>query len=542
MIHPYWDMALLRVNGLPENRQPLPLSTADPATLHDRTVVVVGYPGYDPTGDDEFQRIQNRIFRGSYYVKRLQPGLFKIRRRVDSYEKMVDAVTHDCSTLGGNSGSAVLMLPDQPGGSIEVVGLHFAGQYLEANFAVSPHDLAGDSRVVDSGVKFVGRVEPRGDFYGPIWTRADAESPAAPGAATDGSIQSPAHGATLSATVVSGATTVTIPLELKLTVGEPQVAAAAVPSPAEGVIRRRQPRPAPSAAALSRFRAPSLTETSFDWNTALSLALASLLSYEPSAVVKATVRDSWGLAACEFVEADDTQCFVAASTNAVLVAFRGSESLGDWLGNLNMIRTTRSYGVVHRGFLGAFQVVDARLRAILSEFSGRPVLLTGHSLGGALATLAAAEWQGQIGISGIYTYGQPAVGKRSFPTFITQHYAGKFYRFVNDDDIVPRVPPTYRHVGRLFHFDADGELQHETEAVAREMAGAVVPTVAPATEEPPMMTEAEFDAMRAQLLAQRAQARVSGRESLEGPVIEGIVPSIRDHSLELYIDKIAAKA
>jgi hypothetical protein len=336
---------------------------------------------------------------------------------------------------------------------------------------------------------------------------------------------------------------VTIPLEVKVTAGEPQVArsiaAGALPSPAEGIFRRR--RPSPAAEALARFRASSLTQTSFDWNTALSLALASRLSFESAAVVKATARDEWNLASCEFVEADDTQCFVAASTSAVLVAFRGSESLGDWLGNLNMLRTTRSYGVVHRGFLGAFQVVDARLRAILSDFSGRPVLVTGHSLGGALATVAAAEWQGQIDISGIYTYGQPAVGKGSFPAFITQHYAGKFYRFVNDDDVVPRVPPTYRHVGRLFHFDAEGELQHHTESVAREVAGAVLPLVAPSPEEPRMMTEAEFDAMRAQLLAQRAQARVSGRESLEGPVVEGIVPSIRDHNLELYIDKIAAK-
>jgi V8-like Glu-specific endopeptidase len=542
MIHPYWDMALLQVSGLPERRKPLALSTADPATLVDRTVVVVGYPGYDPTGDDEFQRIQNRVFRGTYYVKRLQPGLFRVRRPVESFEKMVEAVTHDCSTLGGNSGSAVLLLPDEPGEPIEVVGLHFAGQYLEANFAVSPHDLASDSRVVDSGVNFVGRVEPRRDFYGPIWTRTDPESPPGLCAAAGGPAQSPAHGVTVSAAVAGGSTTVTIPLEVKVTVGEPHVArtpaAAVVPKPAEGVLRRR--RPVPAAEALAKFRASSLAATSFDWQTALSLALASQLSYESPSVVMATARDSWGLTSCEFVEADDTQCFVAASMSAVLVAFRGTESLGDWLGNLNLVRTTRNYGVVHRGFLGAFQVADARLRAILSEFSGHPVLLTGHSLGGALATLAAAEWQGQLRISGIYTYGQPAVGKGSFPAFITQHYAGTFYRFVNDDDIVARVPPTYRHVGRLFHFDADGELRHQTESVAREMAGAVLPLVAPSPEEPRMMTEAEFDAMRAQLLAQRAQARVSGMESLEGPMVEGIVPSVRDHSLELYIAKIAA--
>ena len=71
------------------------------------------------------------------------------RRRIRSFGNVVDAVTHDASTLGGNSGSAVLDLATG-----EVIALHFAGLYLDANFAVASHDLSRDGRVVDAGVEF----------------------------------------------------------------------------------------------------------------------------------------------------------------------------------------------------------------------------------------------------------------------------------------------------------------------------------------------------------------------------------------------------
>jgi hypothetical protein len=117
--------------------------------MTDREVVVLGYPGYDPTGDDEFQRIQNRIFRGTYYVKRLQPGLLRVRQPVESYKRQVQAATHDTSTLGGNSGSAVLVLPQAAEEHVQVIGLHFAGAYLVANYAVPTADLAQESISLD---------------------------------------------------------------------------------------------------------------------------------------------------------------------------------------------------------------------------------------------------------------------------------------------------------------------------------------------------------------------------------------------------------
>lgn len=125
MIHPYWDMALLRVEGLSTMHAPLQLSLDDVEDLAGRDVAVIGYPAFDPRNS---LGVQNRVFGGIYGVKRLQPGKLLNRFRTKSYGRKVSPATHDASTLGRNSGSCVVDVA-----SGEVVGLHFAGRYLERN-------------------------------------------------------------------------------------------------------------------------------------------------------------------------------------------------------------------------------------------------------------------------------------------------------------------------------------------------------------------------------------------------------------------------
>jgi endonuclease G, mitochondrial len=173
MVHPYWDMALLEVDGLTQVT-PLSLSTAPPGDLREREVVVVGYPALDPRNAVD---VQNRIFAGVFNVKRLQPGKLRDVESIRSFGHSVAAVTHDSSTLGGNSGSAVV---DVKTG--EVVGLHFAGVYLEANYAVPAHELALDRRVVDAGVNFDGEIAAGGAAtpWDSFWDDADPEATAGP--------------------------------------------------------------------------------------------------------------------------------------------------------------------------------------------------------------------------------------------------------------------------------------------------------------------------------------------------------------------------
>ncbi len=105
-------------------------------------IVVLGYPAKDSRVPD--QTLMEQIYGSVYDVKRLAPG--EVMDVID-----VDAMqfaTHDCTTLGGNSGSVAF---EYTGG--QAVGLHFGGSYLKANYAVPAsvvaERLAG--RVVDNG-------------------------------------------------------------------------------------------------------------------------------------------------------------------------------------------------------------------------------------------------------------------------------------------------------------------------------------------------------------------------------------------------------
>lgn len=115
------DVAFLRLIR-PQTSRPLPppIALAD-AITGDETIATIGYPARDSRVPD--QDLVLRIFGDVYDKKRLAPG--KIIT-IDSNE-----LQHDCSTLGGNSGSPAVDLITG-----RAVGLHFSGLFLQANFAV----------------------------------------------------------------------------------------------------------------------------------------------------------------------------------------------------------------------------------------------------------------------------------------------------------------------------------------------------------------------------------------------------------------------
>ena len=166
MIHPYWDMALLEVPGISSGRSVMELSVEDARELLGREIAVVGYPAFDPRNPPN---VQQQIFGANFGVKKLQPGELQGEHRTPSYGKLVSAATHDCSTLSGNSGSALIDLSTGT-----ALGLHFGGRYHERNYAVPSAALAADSRVVDAGVRFAGATGGPHDWAS-WWSRSDAE-------------------------------------------------------------------------------------------------------------------------------------------------------------------------------------------------------------------------------------------------------------------------------------------------------------------------------------------------------------------------------
>ena len=238
MIHPYWDMALLRVADLPDDRV-LALSTRTPEDLEGRDIVAVGYPAKDWRSD---LALQDRIFSGQYNVKRLQPGVLRKRTNIRSFANLVNAVTHDASTLGGNSGSAILDVETN-----QVLALHFAGEYLKANYAVPMYELARDIRVTAKKLNFDGTLTPTNDWE-PSWLltgNAEITAPSAPSqAAPSAPLQSPAPVRTVPIShpqtpvaVVSTSTssaTWTIPIHVTISIGAAQQTIQSVaPAPIE---------------------------------------------------------------------------------------------------------------------------------------------------------------------------------------------------------------------------------------------------------------------------------------------------------------------
>jgi len=115
------DIALLRVRSRDGRKLAAPISLAQSTPGADEQVAVIGYPARDSRILEV--DLMDRIFGNVYNRKRLAPGQLV---SVSPTE-----VEHDCSTLGGNSGSVLLSLK-----SGEAVGLHFSGQFLKANYAV----------------------------------------------------------------------------------------------------------------------------------------------------------------------------------------------------------------------------------------------------------------------------------------------------------------------------------------------------------------------------------------------------------------------
>ena len=110
-------------------------------------VAVIGYPMMDFRTNNIPE--QMTVFRGIFGRKRVAPGFLKGFATANSKYGPVEAVVHDSSTLGGNSGSAIVDLT-----SGLVVGLHCGGAYLQANYGVPSWELALDPQITNLGVTF----------------------------------------------------------------------------------------------------------------------------------------------------------------------------------------------------------------------------------------------------------------------------------------------------------------------------------------------------------------------------------------------------
>ncbi|CAN0420456.1 unnamed protein product [Ascophyllum nodosum] len=194
--------------------------------------------------------------------------------------------------------------------------------------------------------------------------------------------------------------------------------------------------------------------------------------FEPdSAVSSASILDA----------VQDTEAYLVANDDVIIVVFRGTLESADWATNLKIV--TRDVPVawglsincnVHEGFDDGVNTVwvGCGMRDMIKSLYNekgkkRKLFITGHSLGAALATVTAAHlaFEQNINITAIYTYGSPKI----FNGPLAEEFDAKInygiplkdkcFRCRNNNDIVPSIPPyPYNHVGTEIYIDRFGNI------------------------------------------------------------------------------------
>jgi triacylglycerol lipase len=173
-----------------------------------------------------------------------------------------------------------------------------------------------------------------------------------------------------------------------------------------------------------------------------------------------------GFPEIRFYDRDGAQAYIFANDDDSVVTCRGTEP-HDW----NDVRADLDLGTVvaetkgwvHRGFKREVDDLWPRLEQALVN-NTRTLWFTGHSLGGAMAAICAGRCRLSYIRSNpraLFTYGSPRIGSRRYVNYVQL----EAYRWVNNNDIVPRVPPNwlgFRHKGQEVYLNAYGKIRRLT--------------------------------------------------------------------------------
>jgi triacylglycerol lipase len=234
--------------------------------------------------------------------------------------------------------------------------------------------------------------------------------------------------------------------------------------------------------------APSLMRAAYSDRMAWIMAVMAKMAYikfETSADERHKLEvqlDRGGFTLVQTFSEAGTQAFLARNRFYAVLAFRGTEPTewADVRADIRAYKKSVSEGRVHAGFLDAYKLVADEIVKNLEDTNHDkwPLYITGHSLGGALATVATQELDIIKGIgdqiAACYTFGSPRVGNKKYERALKV----PVYRIVHSTDIVTLVPNIgYTHVGDPRFISRSGDYYRKIPFFLRawEMLLAVLP-------------------------------------------------------------------
>ncbi|KAJ9052291.1 hypothetical protein DSO57_1035720 [Entomophthora muscae] len=192
------------------------------------------------------------------------------------------------------------------------------------------------------------------------------------------------------------------------------------------------------------------------WNCSHCIRLGKSVKFH--AVIKDPHRSTLGLVT------------VDKKRKEIVLSFRGTSNFKNWFQNFKVMQSDfpdAMFASVHTGFQecsdGLFEKYHLLINRLLQhpDHNAFNVVVTGHSLGGAIAILATLRLQKELNLSwdrlSVYTYGQPRVGNVYFADYIN-YLPLSVTRVVNDNDLVPHLPPFAYH---YLHYHTEVHINHD---------------------------------------------------------------------------------
>lgn len=199
----------------------------------------------------------------------------------------------------------------------------------------------------------------------------------------------------------------------------------------------------------------------------IKMCLFSELVYKGRAIALPYLN-SIGFTYADWFEAGEAVSFIAYNQrrNELVICFRGTPQLDRRaiISYISTIHKKVTYnGCIHRRFYKAFTAVQNDMKSyisILPTNSTTKIICTGHSLGAAIATVAAKELEADE----LYTFGSPRVGNKTYVEYLHKSNITP-YRYVNNNDIITALPFAfmgYHHFGDAIYFNHYGRIREQS--------------------------------------------------------------------------------